>query len=182
MTLILSGKIPKELFYVNKVHHISFNSSYKERIEIFEKAMQHLKDDFGSTSVEWGEFNRYQRINGDIHQEFNDNLSSIRVGMASGWWGALASYGTRRGENTKRKYGVSGNSFVAVVEFGEKLKPKSMLAGGQSGDPDSPHFDDQAKPYVDCSFKTVAFYRNDVLKRAESRYHPGSEKTKSKLH
>lgn len=95
--------------------------------------------------------------------------------MASGSWGALASFGTRFGEDTKRQYGTSGNSFVAVVEFGDKVKAKSMLAGGQSSDPNSPHFDDQAQPYADGKFKDVAFYREDVEKRAEKTYHPGEK-------
>ena len=95
--------------------------------------------------------------------------------MASGSWGALASYGTRFGKNTKRQYGTSGNSFVAVVEFGDKVKAKSMLAGGQSSDTNSPHFDDQAQRYADGEFKDVAYYKEDVEKRAESRYRPGEK-------
>ncbi|MFK7785591.1 MAG: penicillin acylase family protein, partial [Crocinitomicaceae bacterium] len=90
-----------------------------------------------------------------------------------GRWGALASYGVRRGDNTKRHYGVAGNSFVAVVEFGKKVQAKTLLAGGQSGDPNSVHFSDQATPYVQGQFKTVAYYREDVMKRAQRSYHPG---------
>jgi acyl-homoserine lactone acylase PvdQ len=93
--------------------------------------------------------------------------------MASGYWGALASFGTKHGENTKRIYGVGGNSFVAVVEFGDKVQAKTLLAGGQSGDPESVHFDDQAKRYADAQFKTVAYYKEDVVERATSSYHPG---------
>ena len=93
--------------------------------------------------------------------------------MASGRWGALASFGAKQYPGTKRIYGSSGNSFVAVVEFGEKVKAKSLLAGGQSGHPDSPHFDDQALLYADVKFKDVAYYRKDVEKRAASTYHPG---------
>jgi len=70
-------------------------------------------------------------------------------------------------------YGTGGNSFVAVVEFGHRLKAKSMLAGGQSGDPSSPHFADQAQHYADKQFKEVAFYREDVEKRADETYRPG---------
>ncbi len=171
-----SGKIPKGLHYMKRFYYMNSESPYEERLEVFAQSLKNLKNDFGSMETEWGEFNRYQRINGDIHQAFNDSLTSIPVGMASSFWGALASFGTRHGENTKRQYGVSGNSFVAVVEFGDKVKAKTMLAGGQSGDPKSPHFDDQAQPYADGQFKTVAFYREDVLKRAESTYHPGEEK------
>ena len=95
-----------------------------------------------------------------------------------GRWGALASYGAvhganAEGEQNKKLYGVSGNSFVAVVEFGERVRAKSLLAGGQSGNPASPHFLDQAQNYVDATFKDVAFYREDVERRAQRSYHPG---------
>ena len=171
-----SGKIPAGMHFMEKINHISSKSPAKERLEIFAKSLQDLKQDFGSVEIEWGEFNRYQRNNGDINQNFRDELPSIPIGMASGEWGALASFGTRKGSGTNRQYGVAGNSFVAVVEFGEKVQAKSMLAGGQTADPKSKHFNDQMQRYADRKFKTVAFYREDVLKRAESRYHPGNKK------
>jgi len=175
-TYLRSGKIPKGLHYMKRFQYMSSESTNEERLEIFNQSLKKLENDFGSFETEWKEFNRYQRINGDIKQAFNDELESIPVGMASGLWGALASFGTRHGKDTKRQYGVSGNSFVAVVEFGDKVEAKTMLAGGQSGDPDSAHFDDQAQRYADGLFKTVAYYREDVLERAESTYHPGEEK------
>ena len=93
--------------------------------------------------------------------------------MASGRWGALASFGARSYPGTKRIYGSSGNSFIAVVEFGDKVRAKSLLAGGQSGDPGSAHFDDQVQRYADRAFKDVAYYKEDVERRAEKTYHPG---------
>ncbi|WKK66199.1 penicillin acylase family protein [Lutimonas zeaxanthinifaciens] len=159
--------------FMKMVHYMSKESSEEERVLIFKKSIEILINDFGTSEVPWGEYNRYQRINGDIVQKFNDSLPSIPVGMASGYWGALASFGTRHGENTKRVYGVGGNSFVAVVEFGDKVMAKTLLAGGQSGDPDSEHFDDQAERYARVQFKNAAFYRDDVVKRAEKRYRPG---------
>lgn len=173
-----SGKIPtmegnKRISRLGRFDYMSKTSKFAERLEIFQAAIDKITEDFGSWETPWGEFNRYQRVNGAIFQEFDDNKPSIPVGMASGRWGALASYGTRFGKDTKRQYGTSGNSFVAVVEFGEKVKAKSMLAGGQSGDPDSPHFDDQAQRYADCEFKDVAYYRADVEKRAKKTYKPG---------
>jgi len=175
MTYFNSGKIPKGINYMERMYYMSFESPSKERLEIFMGAMKKLESDFGSGKISWGEINRYQRNNGDIYQIFDDGLPSLPVGMASGSWGALASFGTRRGKNTKRQYGVAGNSFVAVVEFGKKVKAKSMLAGGQSGNPKSPHFDDQTQLYIDGIFKDVAFYREDVIKGTESIYHPGNE-------
>jgi acyl-homoserine lactone acylase PvdQ len=96
--------------------------------------------------------------------------------MASGRWGALASFGARRYPGTKKIYGNAGNSFVAVVEFGEQVKAKTLLAGGQSGDPSSPHFANQVQRYVDADFKEVAYYEEDVNKRAQDTYVPGQRK------
>ncbi len=176
-----SGKIPsmegnKRISRLGRFEYMSKTASYKERLEIFQQSLEKLKADFGSWKTPWGEFNRYQRNDGKIQQDFNDAKPSIAVGMASSSWGALASFGTRFGKDTKRQYGTSGNSFVAVVEFGDKVTAKTMLAGGQSGDPKSPHFSDQSQRYADKQFKEVAYYREDVLKRAKSTYHPGEEK------
>ena len=75
--------------------------------------------------------------------------------------------------DVKKIYGTRGSSFVAAVEFGEKLRAKTILAGGQSSVPDSPHFDDQAEMYANGEFKEVAFYRDDIEARAEEIYQPG---------
>jgi len=93
--------------------------------------------------------------------------------MTAGTWGALAAYGQRGDVTTKKIYGTRGNSFVAVVEFGDKVKAKSLLAGGQSGDSDSPHFYDQAVMYATAQFKDVPYYKDEVEARARERYAPG---------
>jgi acyl-homoserine lactone acylase PvdQ len=137
------------------------------------RAIHKLETDFGTWETPWGDINRYQRINGDIRQPFDDSLPSLPVDFASSRWGSLASFGARSYPGTKKMYGTSGNSFVAIVEFGEKIKAKSILAGGISGNPDSPHFNDQALMYTKGQFKNVLFYREDVEAKAESSYHPG---------
>ena len=143
------------------------------RREVFAEAVSGLKRDFGSSLIEWAEVNRYQRLDASIFQAFNDSLPSVGIGHASGRWGALAAYGARYTNNTKKIYGTRGNSFVAVVEFGERLRAKSLLAGGQSSDVNSRHFDDQVELYAAGLFKEVPFYREDVLKRAIETYRPG---------
>lgn len=167
------GKRDPEMELIDVVNHFGTGSPHEERLEMFSLAVQKITDDFGTWNTPWGEINRFQRITGDIKQPFDDSKPSIAVGMASGNWGALASFGARGTQNTKRLYGSYGNSFVAVVEFGDKVKAKSILAGGQSGDPASPHFFDQAQRYADVQFKDVAYYKEDVEKRAKKKYHPG---------
>ena len=172
------GSAPEDLHLMERFNYYATASPETERLALFRKTINQLEADFGQWNTPWGEINRYQRLNGDIEQDFDDTKPSIPVGMASGNWGALASFGARS-YDTKRIYGTSGNSFVAVVEFGDKVKAKSLLAGGQNSDPASPHFDDQAQRYADVQFKEVAYYREDVEKRAKATYHPG-EKLRTK--
>jgi acyl-homoserine lactone acylase PvdQ len=175
IALYEKGSLPAELAkasFVEKVWALS-EIAAEEQLAIFSETIDMLTRDFGEWKVPWGAVNRYQRITGDIQQQFDDAAPSLPIGMASGNWGALASFRAKRYGDTKRIYGTSGNSFVAAVEFGDKVRAKSMLAGGQSGDPQSPHFADQTTRYADRKFKDVAFYREDVDARAVSRYHPG---------
>jgi acyl-homoserine lactone acylase PvdQ len=167
------GNAPEGLTYIDRIRYFGEESPLEERRAIFSQAVAQLREDFGQWDTPWGEINRYQRLNGDIQQPFDDTAPSVAIPMASSRWGALASFGARTYPGTKRMYGTSGNSFVAVVEFGEKVQAKSLLAGGQSGDPDSPHFDDQLDLYVNGQFKDVAYYREDVTQRAQDMYHPG---------
>ncbi len=167
------GNNPNNLSRSGLISYFGTESPYEERLRIFSTAISKLEADFGQSRTAWGEINRFQRISGDIEHPFDDDEPSLPVGMASGRWGALASFGVRRHQETKRIYGTSGNSFVAVVEFGDRVRAKTLLAGGQSGDPDSPHFDDQAQRYVDRVFKDVAYYKDDVERRATRTYHPG---------
>jgi acyl-homoserine lactone acylase PvdQ len=151
-----------------------FGSHTDEALKVFEEVIDELSSDFGTWKMPWGEVNRYQRTTGDIVQHFNDDIPSIPIGFASGRWGALAAFGARyTTDGAKKIYGTRGNSFVAVVEFGDKVKAKSILAGGQSGDPSSKHFNDQLERYKNVDWKEVPFYREDVLKRAEETYRPG---------
>ncbi len=167
------GSRPKPMSQMELLTFFGNQSPEEERLAIFMEALTQLKTDFGNWNIPWGEINRYQRINGDIIQSFNDDLPSIPIGYASGRWGALAAYGARYHNNTKKIYGTRGNSFVAVVEFGPELKALSILAGGQSGDPESSHFDDQSEWYANGEFKKVFYYKEEVLKNAKSRYQPG---------
>lgn len=148
-------------------------SAPAERLAAFAATVSKLDADFGTWGVPWSEVNRFQRLDGAIDQHFDDTQPSLPVPMASGNWGALAAFGALPGEGTKRIYGRKGNSFVAAVEFGPRVKAKTLLAGGQSGDPGSPHFADQAGRYANRQFKDVAFYREDVERRAARTYHPG---------
>ncbi|HKD06233.1 MAG TPA: acylase [Bryobacteraceae bacterium] len=141
-------------------------------LEAMDLALTRLKTDFGTWKMPWGEINRYQRINGAIVQPFSDAAPSIPVGFPYGIWGSLASFSARPYPGTKKWYGTSGNSFVAVVEFGDRVRAKAVTAGGESGHPDSRHFNDQATRYATGNLREVYFYREQLKGHTEREYHP----------
>jgi acyl-homoserine-lactone acylase len=136
-------------------------------------ATKKLQQDFGHWRTPWGEVNRLQRRTGDIVQRFDDAAASTAVGFTSGRWGSLAAFEPEAHPGTVRRYGTSGNSFVAAVEFGPKVKAKAILVGGQSGAPASPHFFDQATRYAQGTLRDIHFYAEDIAKHATETYHPG---------
>jgi len=144
-----------------------------QRLEALRAASDRLEQDFGDWRTPWGEINRFQRLSGDIDLVFDDDAPSIPVGFTSSRWGSLASFGAAPRNGTKRWYGTSGNSFVAVVEFGERVRALAITAGGLNNVPGSPHFDDQAERYATGDLRPVYFYREDVEAAAKRTYRPG---------
>jgi acyl-homoserine-lactone acylase len=147
----------------------------QQRLEALAAASDKLQADFGTWKTPWGEINRFQRLTGDIVQPFNDSGPSIPVGFTSARWGSLASFGARAYEGTKKMYGTSGNSFVAVVEFGDSVRAKAVTAGGASGHPASPHFNDQAERYSTGELRDVYFYPSQLKGHIEREYRPGAK-------
>ena len=136
-------------------------------------ASERLTADFGRWQTPWGEINRFQRNDGAIVQRFDDAKPSIPVAFTSAQWGSLASFGAQRYPGTKRYYGTSGNSFVAIVEFGDRVRARAVTAGGESGDPASPHFADQAVRYATGNLRDVYFYPDELTPHIVRTYHPG---------
>jgi acyl-homoserine-lactone acylase len=153
--------------------YMATRSSDADRLAALSEATDRLTADFGTWRTPWGEINRFQRLTGDIVQTFRDDGPSIAVPFTSAQWGSLASFGAKRYPGTKRYYGTSGNSFVAAVEFGPKVRAVAISAGGESGDPKSPHFNDQAQRYAAGALRPVYFYPEQLAGRTERTYRPG---------
>jgi len=145
----------------------------EQRLEALSAAVDKLAADFGTWKTPWGEINRFQRLTADIVQPFNDAGPSLPVGFTSSRWGSLASFGARTYRGTRKRYGTSGNSFVAVVEFGDSVRARAVTAGGERGDPASPHFNDQAARYSTGDLRDVYFYPSQLKGHVEREYHPG---------
>ena len=153
--------------------YLATKATPRERLESLAAACDTLAADFGTWRTPWGDVNRFQRLDDGIDPHFDDAKPSIPVGFTSSQWGSLASFGARRYPGTKKWYGSSGNSFVAVVEFGDSVRALAVTAGGESGDPASRHFDDEAERYATGNLRPVYFYRSELKGHTEREYHPG---------
>jgi acyl-homoserine lactone acylase PvdQ len=149
------------------------NPPAEPMLQALAAASDKLAADFGSWKTPWGDINRFQRLNDDIAPKFDDAGPSIPVGFPSATWGSLASFGARAYPGTKKWYGSSGNSFVAVVEFGKTVRARAVTAGGESGSPASKHFSDEAKRYATGDLREVYYYKTQLKGHTEREYHPG---------
>jgi len=144
----------------------------QERLQSLLAATEKLTNDFGTWKTAWGDINRFQRLDDEINPHFDDSKPSIPIPFTWAWWGTLASSSARPYPNTKKWYGTSGNSFVAVVEFGPRIHARAVTAGGESGDPASPHFNDEAERYATGDLREVYFYRDQLKGHTERTYRP----------
>jgi acyl-homoserine-lactone acylase len=146
----------------------------REKLGSLAYSVGRLTADFGSWKTPWGQINRFQRLDDSITPHFDDSKPSIPVPFVAGTWGSLAAFYAAPTQNTKRWYGHSGNSFVAVVEFARRVRALAVTAGGESGNPNSKHFRDQATRYASGNLRPVYFYPDELRGHTERVYHPGS--------
>jgi len=151
------------------------NASAEQRLHVLKDVLTDLQERFGTWKMAWGELCRYQRLTGKINEVYDDMRPSLPVGLVSSAFGALPSVQSRVMTGVKKRYAYSGNSFIAAVEFGKRVHARTIVTGGESSNPASPHFSDQAEGYLSGHFKEVLFYKEEVMRNAERSYHPGKE-------
>ena len=172
-TIMKGSEDDDEADQVERTKHFVNRAGAQALLQPLTEVQNELTRKFGTWQVQWGDINRYQRLTGKLDEKYDDNLPSLPDGFAASVWGCLPSFVSRTYTGTNKRYGYNGNSFICAVEFGKKIKAKSLLAGGESGDINSRHFNDQALMYTKGKFKDVLFYKEDVLQHAEKTYHPG---------
>lgn len=158
---------------MNVPRYIATRVAPAGKLAALSAAIERLQRDFGGWRVPWREINRFQRLDGAVKPRFEDAAESQAVPFTSAQWGSLASFGAKTWPGTKRYYGSSGNSFVAVVSFEDRVKAMAVMAGGQSGDPASKHFKDQIDLYANGRLRQIYFYPDELKGNIERRYQPG---------
>jgi acyl-homoserine-lactone acylase len=153
--------------------YIAKKATADERLQSLVAASDKLTQDFGTWKTPWGDINRFQRLTDDIVHHFSDSAPSIPVPFTTAQWGSLAAFVAQKNTGTKKRFGRYGNSFVAAIEFGDSVHARAVTAGGESGDPKSRHFNDQAERYSKGDLREVYFYRSQLVGHTEREYHPG---------
>jgi acyl-homoserine-lactone acylase len=166
-------RLPREGAAIDPYEYVATRITPAQQLQALARVSDRLASDFGTWKTPWGEINRFQRLVPDIAPRFDDNAPSVPVGFASARWGSLASYDARAARTTKKQYGTYGNSFVAVVEFGDSVRARAVMAGGLNADPTSKHFADQAKTYAEGGLREVYFYPSQLQGHTERTYRPG---------
>jgi acyl-homoserine lactone acylase PvdQ len=159
---------------VLKYNRMDQEVAFETKIKLLEATLDQFEKWYGGWEIKWGAINRFQRVAPGA--SFDDNQFSLAVNQASSKWGSLPSFESRRYPNTTKRYGYTGNSFVAAVEFGKRLNAKTIITGGQSRFAESKNFTDQAFGFINGQFKTIHYYKEDVLANKKLAYHPGLER------
>lgn len=142
------------------------------RMRAVEGVVEQLQRDFGTWRVGWGEVNRLQRINQLDGERPSDARPSLPIAGGNQQLGMIFSFGAQPVEGQKRRYGVQGHSGVAVIEFGDRVRAMSIHNFGESSDPSSSHYFDQAALYARREFKPAWFTTEEVNAHTERVYHP----------
>jgi penicillin amidase len=131
---------------------------------------EQLEKAWGTWRVPWGQINRLQRVHtSGTLEPYSDARPSVPIPGAPSITGTIMTFGAREIPGQKRMYGTVGDTYVAVVEFAKKPRARSLLVFGQSADPASPHFFDQAALYSEQRFKDAWFELKEIKRHLDRR-------------
>ncbi|MEM8930653.1 MAG: penicillin acylase family protein [Acidobacteriota bacterium] len=132
------------------------------------QALAQLEAGYGTWRTPMGDFVRLRRPSASAE-------TSLPTAGLPFYMGAIFTFNTTVDADSNMAYGHHGHSYVGVVELGDPVRARSVLAYGASRDPRSPHFFDQAPLYARGAMKPALFDSRRILEAAVKSYSPGAE-------
>ncbi len=129
----------------------------KQAVELLVKSFGEVQKKYGSSDVTWGDVHRF-RLNGI---DFPAN-------------GGAGDYGIFRtvyfaDDKDNKKYAVAGETFIAITEFGDKVKAMLSLGYGNATQPGSKHIGDQLQMMSEKKLRPALLEKADIQKNLEER-------------
>jgi acyl-homoserine-lactone acylase len=131
-------------------------SDAEQAAAVLDVAAQHVLQNYGALDVPWGDVYRLKRDTVDL--------------PANGAPGELGSFRALDYEPSGNRFmAAAGDSYVAAVEFGRRIRAMTLLSYGNSSQPGSRHRVDQLQLFEHKQLKPALLRRDDVLKHVELR-------------
>ncbi len=138
----------------------------KRAAAAFEWAVKKTTETYGDYDLAWGKVHRM------LAQGKNEPANGC-----SGVYGCFRVFwfAPTKVDGKNRLAVTGGDGWVIAVEFGKVPRAYSVLAYGESEDPDSPYYYDQLKMFAEKKMKPVYYLKRDIKKHTIKEYHPGEK-------
>ena len=119
-------------------------------VQLLEESVSELEAKYGRLDLPWGDYYRIQYNDKNLPANGTDgSLGVFRVA----WPG---------GGDDDHLYVGGGDSWVGVIEFGEKVTAKVLLSYGNATQKDSPHYGDQLELFSKKELRDAWITKNQV--------------------
>jgi acyl-homoserine-lactone acylase len=122
------------------------------------KAATEVEKQYGAMDVAWGDVNRFK-----VGQyEFPAN-------GGSGQYGIFRTMYFQRNAADNKNYAFFGDSYVAITEFGPKVRAQVLLSYGNATQPGSKHIGDQLSLLAEKKLRPALLTREEVMQNTEEK-------------
>ena len=128
----------------------------QKAVALLSKAATEVEKMYGALDIAWGEVNRFKV--GDYNLPANGG---------SGNYGIFRTMYFVRNSSDNKSYAVAGDTYVAVTEFGPKVRARVLLSYGNATQPGSKHIGDQLSLLSQKKLRPALLDRNEIMQNSE---------------